>query len=150
LAKYLALNAGKYNFTRLQKAIFKRVVFQKRQLNLTSLVSSPFVSSGDEIKDEVFVPSIPFREILGAKKKKGNEKFLSALNNTAVLSYHVRGVKLELAGRLTTQRSIPRKTVDNAHTGSFTVSQPGNGLHSQLDFSQYTSKNKLGAFTLKV
>jgi len=54
------------------------------------------------------------------------------------------GVELELAGRLTTQRSIPRKTVDNTHTGSFSVPS------SSLDFSQYASKNKLGAFTMKV
>lgn len=52
------------------------------------------------------------------------------------------GLKLELAGRLTTQRSIPRKTVENGHTGSFSG--------KALDFSQYASKNKLGAFTIKV
>lgn len=52
------------------------------------------------------------------------------------------GLKLELAGRLTTQQSIPRKTVENAHTGSFSG--------YTLDISQYASKNKLGAFTIKV
>jgi hypothetical protein len=54
---------------------------------------------------------------------------------------------MEVAGRLTTQRSIPRKTVTNAHKGSFTVS---NRLGSSLDLNQYTSKNKLGAHTVKV
>lgn len=63
------------------------------------------------------------------------------------LPSQMTGVKLELAGRLTTQRSIPRKTVENGHIGSFTVNKT---LKSSLDFSQYASKNKLNAFTIKV
>lgn len=83
----------------------------------------------------------------------GNETFDRSLQLPSLLT----GVKLELAGRLTTQQSIPRKTVDNTHTGSFTVSQSKTDtadrslqLNSSLNFSQYASKNKLGAFTLKV
>ena len=94
LAQYVAINAGKYNFLRMQKMTFKA--------------------------------------LRGAK---------------GLLPSQLTGVKLELAGRLTTQRSIPRKTVENGHTGSFTVNKQ---LNSSLDFSQYASKNKLGAFTIKV
>jgi ribosomal protein S3 len=97
LAQYLGLNAGKYNFLRMKKMLFKK------QANLRS---EPF--------------NLP--------------------------SWST-GVKMEIAGRLTTQRSIPRKTVTNAHKGSFTVS---NKLNSSLDLNQYTSKNKLGAHTVKV
>lgn len=57
------------------------------------------------------------------------------------------GVKVELSGRLTTQRSIPRKTVTNAHKGSFTVSKK---LEASLSLNQYTAKNKFGSYTLKV
>lgn len=64
-----------------------------------------------------------------------------------LLPSQMTGVKLELAGRLTTQRSIPRKTVENGHIGSFTVN---NTIKSSLDFSHYASKNKLNAFTIKV
>lgn len=95
LAQYLALNAGKYNFTRMQKMIFRKV------------------------------PTISMGTVLPAD----------------ALPSHLTGVKLELAGRLTTQRSIPRKTVENGHTGS---------LNTSLDFSQYASKNKLNSFTMKV
>jgi hypothetical protein len=63
------------------------------------------------------------------------------------LPTRLTGVKVELAGRLTTQRSIPRKTVSNAYKGSFNVD---NKLGSSLNISQYTSKNKLGAYTMKV
>jgi len=91
LAQYLAINAGKYNFTRMQKNLFSKV---------------PIVLPLD------------------------------------VMPSQLTGIKLELAGRLTTQRSIPRKTVENVHTGSQNS--------TSLDFSQYSSKNKIGAFTMKV
>jgi ribosomal protein S3 len=55
------------------------------------------------------------------------------------------GIKLELAGRLVTQRNISRKTVINQHIGSFKKCKS-----SYLDFSQYASKNKMGVFTMKV
>ena len=125
LAQFLALNAGKYNFTRMQKRVFKKA------------------------------PTFDFNDI------SLNKEVLPGLTT---------GVKLELAGRLTTQRSIPRKTVENKHIGSFTVDhrissgplgstssvgvtpasaveQPQNPF---VNLSQYTSKNKLGTYTIKV
>lgn len=93
LGQYLAFNAGKYNFLRMKKKLFKKA-------RLTSANDLP---------------------------------------------YSLTGVKMELAGRLTTQRSIPRKTVLNAHKGSFNVNN-----EESLNLSHYTSKNKVGAYTMKV
>ena len=108
LAQYLALNAGKYNFTRMQKMVFKKApTFDLNDISL-------------------------------------NKEILPGLTT---------GVKLELAGRLTTQRSIPRKTVENKHTGSFTVDHrvsSGQPQNPFVNLSQYTSKNKLGTYTIKV
>lgn len=59
----------------------------------------------------------------------------------------ITGIKFEVAGRLTTQRSVPRKTVENTHSGSFRVNSK---LGSSLDYSQYASKNKLGVFSVKI
>lgn len=101
LSQYLAINASKYGFTRLQKGVFNQV---------------------STIVTENALP-------------------VSAMNSMTT------GIKVELAGRLTTQRNIPRKTVNNAYTGSFTASD---NLGSTLDFNQYTTKNKLGAYTVKV
>ncbi len=50
------------------------------------------------------------------------------------------GLKIKLAGRLTTQRSIPRKTVESYHQGTLSGSKA----------TQCTSKNKLGSFTTTV
>jgi hypothetical protein len=77
-------------------------------------------------------------------KKRIFKKAKTAPKNT-LLPNSLMGVKMELAGRLTTQRSIPRKTVLNAHKGSFNVSN-----EESLNLSHYTSKNKVGAFTMKV
>lgn len=96
LGQYLSMNAGKYNFARMQKMIFRKAA------------------------------TIQPNSVITAKD---------------ALPTLLTGVKLELAGRLTTQRSIPRKTVENQHKGSFTA---------HTSFSQYASKNKLGSYTMKV
>lgn len=83
------------------------------------------------------------KKILFQKRAGGND---AALSNNYLPSLST-GVKMELSGRLTTQRSIPRKTVTNAHKGSFTVS---NKLDASLNLNQYTSKNKFGTYTMKV
>lgn len=120
LAQYVAVNAGKYNFLRMQKMMFNKV---------------PATARG--------------ASICGANTAAGLHPATQTCQPLAVevLPSQMTGVKVELAGRLTTQRSIPRKTVENGHVGSFTVN---NTLKSSLDFSQYASKNKLNAFTIKV
>ena len=158
LAQYLALNAGKYNFTRMQKRVFKKApTFDLNDISLNK-EGLPQGSSAAQL----FSPT--------------SWETTHAVGLTT-------GVKLELAGRLTTQRSIPRKTVENKHTGSFTVDHrissgplgsassvgagdlrspapagaysPGSLGKEQpqnpfVNLSQYTSKNKLGTYTIKV
>lgn len=58
---------------------------------------------------------------------------------------HITGVKVKLSGRLTTQQSGPRQTVQAGRIGS-----SAKGPYGTVDYSQHTSKNKLGAFTMKV
>lgn len=53
----------------------------------------------------------------------------------------IRGLKVGLGGRLTTQRTGPRQTTQSVRLGS---------SRSKVDFRSFTSKNKLGAFTVKV
>lgn len=55
------------------------------------------------------------------------------------------GLQIKFAGRLTTQRHGPRQTVSHAHMGSAAKSSIG-----MTESSQFTAKNKLGAFTVKV
>lgn len=65
--------------------------------------------------------------------------------NSATPTSHITGVKIKLSGRLTTQRSGPRQTVQAGRLGSSAKGQFGT-----VDYSKHTAKNKLGAFTMKV
>lgn len=129
LAQYLAINTSKYNFTKLQKSVFKNLPALKDNSRIT-LTSRPFQNSSTS-------QGVSFSETLDVN---GNNDLLFS-------PPLITGIKIELSGRLTTQRSVPRKTVSNCYTGSFTVNE---SLNRSLAFSQYTSKNKLGAYTIKV
>ena len=109
LNQYVAINASKYNFNRIQKLLFNKV--------------SPMMDSDVNAPRDEFI-----------HQEQGAQ-------NTVPIS----GLKMELAGRLTTQRSIPRKTVSNAHIGKFKGAD-----QIFKNTAQYASKNKLGAFTIKV
>lgn len=58
---------------------------------------------------------------------------------------NLTGLQIKVSGRLTTQRHGPRQTVSLAHMGSAAKSSIG-----MTDYSQFTAKNKLGTFTVKV
>nr|YP_007475443.1 ribosomal protein S3 [Microbotryum cf. violaceum BFL-2013]AGE14657.1 ribosomal protein S3 [Microbotryum cf. violaceum BFL-2013] len=68
-----------------------------------------------------------------------------SLDSTLNPTSHITGIKVKLSGRLVTQASGPRQTVQAGRIGS-----SSRGLYSAIDYSQHTNKNKLGAFTMKV
>nr|GEV93425.1 hypothetical protein [Tanacetum cinerariifolium] len=107
LAQYIAINTAKYNFTRIQRAIFGALQFP----------------------------------VLKA----------SELEDTTLPSY-ITGMKIRISGRLTTQRSVPRQTVQTAQVGSFSSSHiPSNSKASGIISSAaFSTKNQKGAFTVKV
>jgi hypothetical protein len=102
LAQYIAINSNRYNFTRIQRAIFNAL----RAVKASSLHDSA-----------------------------GSDQ---------VLPSYITGMKIRVSGRLLTQRSVPRQTVQTAQIGSFS------GQDNVIDFGSYTTKNKKGAFTVKV
>lgn len=65
-------------------------------------------------------------------------------NNSNLLS-HISGIKIELSGRLITERVIPRISKKTSLVGNFQK-----GKDTMIDYSKFTSKNELGAFTLKI
>jgi hypothetical protein len=64
---------------------------------------------------------------------------------SSVLPSHIVGLKVRVSGRLTTERSRPRQTVQTAEIGSFSKSNL-----SLVDTDSFTTNNKKGAFTVKV
>jgi ribosomal protein S3 len=61
------------------------------------------------------------------------------------LPSHIIGIKIRLAGRLTTEASRPRATVQSAQIGSFK-----NSTHTLIESGRCTSVNKKGALTVQV
>lgn len=63
--------------------------------------------------------------------------------NASKLPAYVSGIKIEVAGRLLTERVVPRITTKRSLFGSFSGA-------SMVDYGKCTTKNALGAFTVKV
>ena len=72
---------------------------------------------------------------------------------------HISGIKVQVSGRLVTETVVPRVTVKSSLIGSFQTkwddgannSSPSDKKTMQfIDYSKFTSKNELGAFTVKV
>lgn len=60
------------------------------------------------------------------------------------------GIKVTIAGRLITQRIVPKSTVKTAYKGQLSSTLGGKMSHKFIDSATYTSKNKIGAYTVRV
>ena len=70
---------------------------------------------------------------------------LSVNVQTSDLPSHIVGIKVRVSGRLVTERSRPRQTVQTEQLGSFAKRNL-----SLMDKASFTSKNKKGPVTIKV
>lgn len=61
--------------------------------------------------------------------------------NASELPAYISGIKIELSGRLLTEPVVPRMTKKVSLFGSFS---------GVVDYAKYTTKNELGAFTIKI
>lgn len=129
LAQYIALNSKRYNYSRMQRVLFDRV-----PTILALPTSLPALSSTSN-------------EEISTGKITTLASHASHINKNAhsVLTSHLAGIKVQIAGRLATQKMIPRSTVQTGFVGSFAKDK-----RSSVDQAKYTSKNKIGAFTVKV
>lgn len=118
LAQYVAINTKKYNFTRIQRAIFGSLLLPKPK-------------------------SIASEFLIELEKNNSTNNLLI----DRLIPSHITGIMIRLSGRLKTQRSIPRQTVQVAQIGTFS---PSKGMKNVIEFASFTDKNKKGAFTVKV
>lgn len=73
-----------------------------------------------------------------------------SLHKTNLLA-HISGIKVKVSGRLVTETAIPRITVKSCLIGSFQCNANNSTLaRASIDYSKFTTKNELGAFTVKV
>jgi hypothetical protein len=82
--------------------------------------------------------------------KKVSSEEVAGVTDTPLLRVNsvpskLTGIKVKIAGRLTTQRIVPKATVKTAYKGSFVRSK-----NNYVVSSTYTAKNKIGAYTVRV
>jgi ribosomal protein S3 len=77
---------------------------------------------------------------VGPVKNTGSNKTINSL-----MPSHIVGIKVQLSGRLVSERSRPRQTTQTKEIGTFSK----NSL-SIINIASFTTKNKKGAFTIKV
>lgn len=80
---------------------------------------------------------------VGKLSKYGNNDILRILEQEEkTASRGLGGIKIDISGKLTTAGNRPRYTVRSYNLGSISG--------ENLTYSQFTTKNKLGAYTVKV
>jgi ribosomal protein S3 len=100
-----------------------------------------------------------FKAIMNSLFSAVRESVMATGSSTSLPSQIV-GLKVKISGRLATQRSVPRQTTQTAQIGSFSSSVVENKANMTSDsrgpvkgiveHAAFTSKNKKGAFTVKV
>lgn len=83
------------------------------------------------------------RQVFGSISPVKNTQSLNSL--ASQLPSHIVGIKVRVSGRLMMERSRPRQTVQTAQVGSFAKDK-----FALVDNASFTTKNKKGAFTVKV
>ncbi len=79
--------------------------------------------------------------------KRGIVKSVGPLRKSGLnLPSYIVGIKLEISGRLVTERARPRQTVSTKQIGVVRTNHKG----SLIDYGTYVGKNSNGAYTVKV
>jgi len=94
-----------------------------------------------------FINKIRLRRIVNKFIRKAvKTKSLNNFNNTKkFLPSDIAGIKIKVAGRLLTQRVIPRKTIKIINRGALSRNKT-----MFVETARYTNKNKRGAFSITI
>lgn len=175
--------AGKPVFTALGNKVVVNVFYFIPFLNKNQALNNSTINSLGEVLSKLYKSPVELRlvrlhypylnsyilaQYIAMNTRKYNLKAitnslftrvqLSGSDSTPLLPAQILGLKVKISGRLTTQRSVPRQTVQTVQIGSFsssTVAQSaGKSGATQavgtVEYAAYSSKNKKGAFTVKV
>lgn len=96
------------------------------------------------IKKILFSRATIFTKAIETKSTDTGGNLELDLGNKEIAS-QLTGIKIRISGRLARQRVVPKRTVKTAYKGG--ISKSKNNL---VDSSTYTSKNKKGAFSVRV
>jgi len=120
LAQYLVLNSNKNSYGKLKKRLFRKAVIFKEDQKPS--MSDTNLNS-EMSKEEIGIKTLGEREIVS----------------------RLTGIKIRIGGRLAKQRVVPKRTVKTTYKG-----RVSNSKTNIVDSSIITSKNKKGAFSIRV
>jgi len=87
---------------------------------------------------------IIIRKLFSVAKLKNPIKFVKKTRSSLIPSF-LSGIKIKLAGRLLTQRVIPRLTVKTIQRGTL-----ARGKSNFVNSARFTNKNRRGAYSITV
>lgn len=86
------------------------------------------------------------RKLFTIAKIKRHNKFINPSKKiTSIIPSMLSGIKIKLAGRLLTQRVVPRLTVKTIQRGTL-----ARGKAQFIDTARFTNKNKRGAYSITI
>jgi ribosomal protein S3 len=172
LAEAIGSNSKRYKFRKILdmlwlKAVVKNPAIPAYRLNKKNTYKSLILKKDEkDSTSELFISNLKnlrqflaplnstamlmknYLELKNKIKKdrnKNNKTKNLNVNNIIVSPVKLTGIKVRLSGRLRTERIVPRKTVQIGSIGSF-----AKGFVDNIDSANFTSKNKNGAFNIKV
>lgn len=141
LAQVIALNSKKYNFNRMMQKLFQKA----------TIITQTYSSCGQAESLNSMPASLASLPALCSQSEEGKSD-ASAASAAKLVSpiSQLTGIKVTIAGRLITQRIVPKSTVKTAYKGQLSSALGGKMSHKFIDSATYTSKNKIGAYTVRV
>lgn len=170
LAQVIALNSKKYNFNRMMQKLFQKATIITQTYSSSSAErvnntpASVALASLNKEASAAGVAQAAGNVVAGlastsgkagpsvhslASEGKNDASAASAAKLISPIS-QLTGIKVTIAGRLITQRIVPKSTVKTAYKGQLSSALGGKMSHKFIDSATYTSKNKIGAYTVRV
>jgi hypothetical protein len=133
LSKLISLNTNKKKFSRIIRILMSKATIITKNFGAPRASNKLSSNPGSLYDGE----GLPF---LTVKNEKGQNVSIHTSTPT-VLS----GIRIQISGRLATQRVVPKRTISKKQKGGFACTN-----RNIVEFAQYTNKNKRGAYTVKV
>jgi hypothetical protein len=136
LAQLITLNTKKYKFDRIIRKLFQKapILQSVKKMNKMNILTS-----------NLSTKSLPKNKGLFNSGMSPIKRVAINSNSKQNLISKLTGIKIKIAGRLITQRVVPKKTIKTDYKGSFIKSK-----NNIVNTATLTSKNKNGAFTVSV
>lgn len=144
LAQLITLNAKKYKFDRIIRRLFQKapILESVKKINKMNILNSTLTTKNIlKSKNEGLFNS----GMNHSSDSSALKRVVVNSNNEKSLISKLTGIKIKIAGRLITQRVVPKQTIKSNYKGSFIKSK-----NNIVNTATFTSKNKNGAFTVSV